>query len=248
MSPVPSADRALFQRVRAYSPISDDQRREMDTLLAWIGRQKKLGPKEEQRIADTYRAPVQTVGRAMVAGVVEYGLWLTRLQERVPPGTWMHLFRDAKAGATALLRPIPLSLKQAQAYMRIARHPVLGDPGTFDALPPHWRTLDELTRVRPALLNAAITSGQIHPEMERAEVGDLRDAMPMLPVRRAVLGRPAARATEQDVAAALDEVVSLATRAGLSAPAIARMLRARAEALEAEQDEDEAADDEEGSR
>jgi hypothetical protein len=229
MRPLTRPDRALLQQVRAYSPITAEQRREVEKLRAWISHQPRLGPKEMQRIADVYRAPVQTVGRAAIAGFVEYGLMLIDLQQRIPPGTWMALFRDT--GPRALLRPIPLSVKQAQALMRIARHPVLSDPGVFESLPPHWRTLDELTRVPLAALNQGITRGAVHPAMQRENAVALREPLPQAPVHRPV-GRPAARPTEADIEEALDRVVALATRAGLSAPAIARLLRARAEAVD----------------
>jgi hypothetical protein len=229
-------DRALLQQVRPYSPIPEEQRGVMKTTLTWLGRQERVGLKEEQRIADAWRAPVQTIGRSQVAGVIEYGFWLIQLQASVPPGTWLHLFRDARGTAAhALARPIPISVKQAQAYMRIARNPVLANPGVFDALPPHWRTLDELTRVPLAALNKAITRGEIHPAMERADVAALRRLPPAMPsVSPMPLAAEGEAPTEEAVVQALERVIALARRAGMETPAVARLLRARAEQLDAE--------------
>ena len=159
--------KALLATVRRYSPISPDQRANMQRTLTWLPQQAKLGVKEAQRVADAFRLPIHTVGRATIAGYLEYGDWLIRLQEKVPHGFWLMLFKDA--AAAGLARPLPISSKVAQAYMRIARNPILSNPDILDELPPHWRTLQTLTRVPDTLLNDALSRGRIHPGMQRAE-------------------------------------------------------------------------------
>jgi hypothetical protein len=168
MSLSSSTTRSVLRAVRPYSPITPAQRTDMERMLRSISQTLRFGPKEAQRIADAFRPPLVTVGRAAACGFIEYGLWLQRLHERVPHGLWVQLFTGA-GGRDGLLRPIPISVKQAQALVRIARHPLLGNPDMIDQLPPHWRTLDTLTRVPDPVLNDAFTRGRIHPRMQRAE-------------------------------------------------------------------------------
>jgi hypothetical protein len=223
----PRLSARLLKRLQAYSPITREQRNAMARALSWAdkpidGRVIKLRATEAQRIADAFRPPLVTVGRATVAGFLEYGDWLARLQERVSPGIWLSLFTDARgAHALDVPRPIPISSKQAQALLRIVKHPTLSNPDIIDQLPPHWRTLDTLTRVPLTELDAALTRGTVHARMERAE------AEALLPPR---VERPRPAPADR-LAGELDQWAARAVELS-NAAAIVRMLRALAERLE----------------
>lgn len=227
--------KSMLAEIRRTSPITADQRRAMDTVLAWLPRQSTLGVKEAQRVADAYRPPLLTVGRAMITGFIEYGDRLIRLQEKVPHGFWLMLFKDA-----GLARPIGISSKVAQAYMRIARHPMLSNADVLDQLPPHWRTLQTLTRVSDPVLNQALTRGRIHPHMQRAEAEDLVQASQATWALPASPPAPRARTvSDEDLLAELHRWIQRATQHYDGIGAVVRLLRAEAATLEERDDREE---------
>lgn len=70
-------------------------------------------------------------------------------------------------------RDLGMSERTAQRFMAIARHEVLANPTHGSALPPSYRTLYELSRVEPTLLERAIADHVVTPEMERSAAEEL---------------------------------------------------------------------------
>ena len=69
-----------------------------------------------------------------------------------------------------ILPKLPFARRTAYALKAIASNTVLSDVHHGAHLPPHWRTLDELTRVPQSRLLAAIRAGEVHPGIERKDV------------------------------------------------------------------------------
>jgi len=73
-------------------------------------------------------------------------------------GLWLRFLKD-----------LPMGERQAQTFMKIARHPVLSDPQRVALLPPSWGTQSELFGVPAEAVEAGITNGDIHPAMTRKD-------------------------------------------------------------------------------
>ena len=68
-----------------------------------------------------------------------------------------------------------IGIRKADVLMNIARHEVLSNSHHWYRLPSSWRTLDELTRIRPKTrLLALIANGKINSGMTREEAITLR--------------------------------------------------------------------------
>ena len=66
-------------------------------------------------------------------------------------------------------------MRKAQMLMNIARHPILSKANQWFAFPPSWRTIHEISLIRPkSRLLAFIANGKINSGMTREEVIALR--------------------------------------------------------------------------
>lgn len=65
---------------------------------------------------------------------------------------------------------LDFSPSTARRLMLIANHPIISNRAHGHALPGSWRTLYELTKVDPAILEEYIKDGKINPHMERKAV------------------------------------------------------------------------------
>jgi hypothetical protein len=81
-----------------------------------------------------------------------------------------------------MLKRIGFSEGTARKYMAIAAHPLISNRSNWNALPPSWTTLYELTKVPPDVLEARIADGTVTPELGGTEVAAL-DGEPQGPSR-----------------------------------------------------------------
>jgi hypothetical protein len=163
---------ALTVAPHATDVILQDDRQAFERALEGLG--EKHDPAAMAALAELLREPLtraNTTAKAAGLGYLELGGWLSRIKARVPRGAFHSLFRDAPKPVP---NPLPLSSKMAQAMMRLAGDPFIGDPKNADLIPMRsWRTLDDLARVykdNPTKVEAWIAEGRIHSTMTRANV------------------------------------------------------------------------------
>jgi Protein of unknown function (DUF3102) len=75
-----------------------------------------------------------------------------------------------------MLKRIKFSEGTARKYMAISAHPVISNRSNWNALPPSWTTLYELTKLPPDVLEARIADGTITPDFEGTAVTSLKGA------------------------------------------------------------------------
>jgi hypothetical protein len=93
-----------------------------------------------------------------VVAIIETGSLLAEAKAALPHGKFLQMVE----------RDLPFEARTAQMLMAIAANPWIANHGTH--LPASWRTLYELSRVEPALLDEALRSGAIKPDMKRREI------------------------------------------------------------------------------
>jgi hypothetical protein len=93
-----------------------------------------------------------------VEGIIAAGRHLKEAKAEVEHGEWLPLLERLKIGERA-----------AQMLMRIAENEALANPNHWFGLPTSWRTLSELARLPPDILQARITDGTITPWFTREE-------------------------------------------------------------------------------
>jgi hypothetical protein len=103
--------------------------------------------------AQTIRADL---GQA-VAGFVAAGRHLAQAKAQMKHGEWLPWIE----------RELPIGRTAVDMLMAIGAHAALSNYQHAGNLPPAWTTLYELSRLDPPLLEAAITAGHVHPELER---------------------------------------------------------------------------------
>jgi hypothetical protein len=73
-----------------------------------------------------------------------------------------------------MLKRIQFSEGTARKYMAIAAHPVISNRSGWNALPPSWTTLYELTKLPHGIFQARIDDDTITPEFEGTAVASLK--------------------------------------------------------------------------
>lgn len=106
----------------------------------------------------------------IVPSIVGTGQVLIRAKEKRGYREFGKIFRGHPQ---AVARPFPLSMHSGQGLMRVARHLTLSNPTHWVRFPPCWRTLVDLTRIKPAAMESDLANGFIHPELTRAEAWEL---------------------------------------------------------------------------
>jgi hypothetical protein len=91
-----------------------------------------------------------------VSGIIDFGRKLTAAKKRFP-GEFTDIVH----------RYLPIGLRTAERYMKIAEHKVLSDPTHVSSLPPSYGTLDVLTRIPADQMLMMLQDGSVHCEMER---------------------------------------------------------------------------------
>jgi hypothetical protein len=108
--------------------------------------------------------------RASVAAIVATGRRLLEAKKACGRGEYGRLFSDHSQPCDGHL---PFSSRTGQRLMAIAEHPVLSNPSHGSDLPASWRTLAELSLVKPKRLLAELRAGRVHPELERKQATEL---------------------------------------------------------------------------
>lgn len=121
---------------------------ELDTLIGTV---------VESRTPDQWAQAIRADLGQAVAGFVAAGEHLAEAKRDVGHGSW-EAFCTERVG---------ISPETARRLMEISHHAAIANPSHGSHLPPSWRTLWELSRLDPPLLEAAITAGDVHAEMER---------------------------------------------------------------------------------
>ena len=104
----------------------------------------------------------QTIRRT-VEGFIKMGGMLIEAKRQLEHGEF----------TTMIQRVLPFGERTAQMLMAIASDKRLTTEPRGSLLPPHWRTLYELTRLPDEALERAFAEGIINPDMERADVQKL---------------------------------------------------------------------------
>lgn len=116
-------------------------------------------------LAEQWADRIGTQMGKSVEAIIEVGRLLIKAKAELAHGEWGRMFDD---------KLLPMSQRTAIRLIQIANHPVLSDRSHGTNLPPSWRTLYELSHLKPAELNAAFKDGLISPEMPRTAVAALR--------------------------------------------------------------------------
>jgi hypothetical protein len=110
--------------------------------------------------------------RMGVEGIINAGRVLIEGKEQFPGEFLGWIERDLRLGDRKV------GVRTAQMLMQIAHHPVISDANHWFAFPPSWRTLHELSKIRPARLLRFIKSGKVNPGMTREDACALQDKHP----------------------------------------------------------------------
>jgi hypothetical protein len=102
------------------------------------------------------------LGQAVV-GFIAAGRDLAIAKESIPHGEFEAWVQEQ----------VGISTATAQRLMAVARHPALANPSHAQLLPPAWTTLYELSRLPAQLLERAIETGEVGPDLERDEAREL---------------------------------------------------------------------------
>jgi hypothetical protein len=119
-----------------------------------------------------YWAPkIHAEWRKSVEGILGVGQRLIAAKESCEHGEFLRLF---KGHEDAVGKPVPFSVSSADKLMEIARNDVISNSEFVPNLPQSWGTLYELSKLDGETLVAGIKSGEITPDMTRAEAAALR--------------------------------------------------------------------------
>lgn len=119
-----------------------------------------------------YWAPrITAEWRKSVEGILHVGRQLIAAKEACEHGEFLRLFNGHD---NAVSDPVPFSESTAERLMSVASHGVLSNPAHVQDLPQSWGTLYELTKLDDEQILAGIKSGEITPEMTRAQASALR--------------------------------------------------------------------------
>jgi hypothetical protein len=110
-----------------------------------------------------------------VEGIVEAGLVLIQAKSELEHGQFIDwVVKELRFGTRKSGAP-HADIRKAQMLMFVARNEVLSNANHWFAFPPSWRTLYELTQIRPKQrLLQLIADGTINPSMTREEAIALR--------------------------------------------------------------------------
>jgi hypothetical protein len=121
--------------------------------------------------AEYYSRAIGAEWRKSIEAVIEVGKLLMQAKRLCDHGEFLRLFYGHE---NAVTDPVPFAAETAQRLMAIAENKVLSNAAHAQHLPQSWTTLYELTKLDDETLNAGIKSGEINPEMTRAEASALR--------------------------------------------------------------------------
>jgi hypothetical protein len=94
-------------------------------------------------------------GQKSVEGIIQQGYWLEQASKNLKGEYEKMLVEDLR-----------LSTGKARKLRAVERHPVLANRSNWNALPPCWTTLYQLSLIRPERLEALIEEGEVHAGLE----------------------------------------------------------------------------------
>jgi hypothetical protein len=108
---------------------------------------------------------IRLAGQKSVERIIQQGYWLERAS------------RDLKGEFEKMLNEdLRLSDGKARKLRAIARNPVLAHRSNWNALPPCWTTLYQLSLIRPfKRLEALIEEGQVHAGLQYEKARELAE-------------------------------------------------------------------------
>jgi hypothetical protein len=117
------------------------------------------------------------------AATIAIGRLLLEAQACLDHGEWLKLFDPSreKAGRGESSHPldskafVPFGSRQAQKYMRVAKHPLLSNTNYSAYLPRSINTLEVLSRVGKERLEKALSDGRLHCMMTTENARALLD-------------------------------------------------------------------------
>lgn len=121
--------------------------------------------------ADYWAPRINAEWRKSVEGILNVGRQLIAAKEACEHGEFLRLF---KGHENAVSEPVPFGEDAAERLMRVASHPVISKSDQSRNLPQSYQTLYELTKLDDEQIVAGIKSGEITPDMTRAEASALR--------------------------------------------------------------------------
>jgi hypothetical protein len=113
------------------------------------------------RTRQVFARLITTEWRKAVESILATGRLLNEAKDELDHGEFYKMFAN---------KEVPFSQRTAQMLMAIAEHPILSNANHGSHLPPHWRTLSELTKIPNALFEQMLSDGRIHCELERKDV------------------------------------------------------------------------------
>jgi hypothetical protein len=130
-----------------------------------VGTGKEVVKLDVDQQGQIWAGRIATSWQKCVEGIVETGKLLIEAKADLGHGR----FEDM------VLLKLPFDPRTARMLMSIAENPAIANRNHGSVLPPSWRTLYELARLSPAVIEEKIKSGKINPKMER------KDAVALLP-------------------------------------------------------------------
>jgi hypothetical protein len=125
-------------------------------LAAAIAIDTRRNVKARSAFAADFRAAF----RKGVEGIIQAGQVLVDAKAALPHGEFTDMVE----------RDLRLGIRKAQMLMAICEHPVISNAHHWCAFPPSWRTLWELTHIRPdRRMLELIAGGEIYQGMTREE-------------------------------------------------------------------------------
>jgi hypothetical protein len=156
----------------------------------------------QQHQLDVLTARFRNALRKGVEGIIEAGRVLIEAKDQLEHGQFIDwVVQELRFGERRAGSP-KANIRKAQMLMFVARNKVLSNANHWLALPPSWRTLYELTQIRPKeRLLELIENGSINPAMTREEAIALR--------QRTSQGRYTAPRLKREIASLLEVCILL---------------------------------------
>lgn len=106
-----------------------------------------------------YVKAISAAWKRALEGILEAGKILAQAEKDLGRKQWLAMVENE----------LPFTRRTAEKLLKIASDTRLTNPKYRNLLPPRWTTLHELTFLKDAEFERAITEGLIHPDMERSE-------------------------------------------------------------------------------
>jgi hypothetical protein len=120
--------------------------------------------------ADYWAPRINAEWRKSLEGILGVGQQLIAAKRACEHGEFLRLF---KGHDNAVSDPVPFGERWAEMLMAVASSDVLSNPKHASDLPQSAYTLYELTKLEDEQIVAAITSGEITPDMTRSQAAAL---------------------------------------------------------------------------